>query len=64
MTQNNLGIALFELGQIEKSIDLLIEAKAKIGSSYSLYKESGYSLYDEYFDEPLEKIERIIQDLS
>jgi hypothetical protein len=64
VTQNNLGIALFQLGKIEKRIDLLIEAKTVIQATHSFFKDFGYSQYDQYFDEKLLEIEQKIKELS
>jgi hypothetical protein len=62
-TQNNLGDALFQLGKIEKSIELLLEAKAVIQSTHSFLKDPGCSRCDQYVDEKLSKIEQIIKEL-
>ena len=64
MTQNNLGKALKALGECEKSIDLLKEAKTSLQSSHSFYLEAGYTQYDGYFGDKLNEIDRFIAELS
>ena len=62
-SQYNLGFGLFELGKIERSLDLLIEAKTTIQLLHSFCRDAGYSQYDEDIDEILSEIERSIKEL-
>jgi tetratricopeptide (TPR) repeat protein len=64
MTQNNLGTALLWLGEREKRIDLLKEAKASVQASHLFCKEAGDCQYDGYFEARLKEIDRLIEDLS
>jgi len=61
MTQNNLGNALWRLGERKQNVEILIEARTVIESSYSLFKEAGYSQYNNYFDKKINQLNKLIE---
>ena len=61
MTQNNLGTALWRLGERKSAIDLLNGARTAFQSAYAIYKEARHAQYDDYFEDRLRSVERVIQ---
>jgi hypothetical protein len=60
MTQNNLGNALWRLGEREAGTALLEEAHACIEDAWRLLKDAGMDQYDDDFRHRLEAIDRLI----
>jgi tetratricopeptide (TPR) repeat protein len=60
MTQNNLGTALWTLGERNKDRIILEQAKESIQNAYDVYRYAGYEQYNEYFEQRLVDINRII----
>jgi tetratricopeptide (TPR) repeat protein len=62
-TQNNLGTALWTLGERNKDRIPLELAKVTIQNAYNVYRNAGYEQHNEYFEQRLIDIDRIIDSL-
>jgi len=60
MTQNNLGNALWRLGEREAGTARLEAARRHIEDAWRLYQDAGMEQYDEYFWQRLAAIDRLI----
>ncbi|MEM7062956.1 MAG: hypothetical protein AAF572_07320, partial [Cyanobacteria bacterium P01_B01_bin.77] len=64
MTQNNLGNALWTLGERTNSKMQLNEAKSTIRNAYDCYRDAGYDQYNDNFEQRLADIDQAISDIE
>jgi exonuclease VII small subunit len=64
LIQNNLGTALQTLGARESGTARLEEAIAAYRNAYDLYREAGYTQYNDDLEEAIAAVEQLIAERS